>query len=119
MSVKNTIHVLVFIFSTSSISQGSEFYWMKTTPKALKRSQRKIFFEGKLKEEIFFLLDSINQKKPNEYFFFFNENELQSYVSCGFDLYAIQDEFIKLKYTILTMDIPVIHPHLYGMQVII
>ncbi len=64
---------------------GSEFYWMRTSTKDWKKSDRSDFLNGRLGVDVLNSLDSIYSKNPHHYFFFYNGEELQSYVSCGFD----------------------------------
>jgi len=77
---------------------GSEFYWMRTSTKEWKKSDRSDFLNGRLEVEVLNSLDSIYSKNPHHYFFFYNGEELQSYVSCGFDLYSINETSLHLKY---------------------
>ena len=91
-----TLFSLLFILSSSVI--GSEYYWMKTYTKGWKNSYKSEFLEGRLEEQLLNSLDSIYSKIPNGYYFFYNGEELQSYISCGFDLYSINEGELKLKY---------------------
>jgi hypothetical protein len=87
---------LLFIFSPEIF--GSEYYWMKTSTEKWKNSHKSEFLEGRLGKDVLNSLDSIYSKIPNAYFFFYNGEELQSYISCGFDLYAIKEGELELKY---------------------
>jgi hypothetical protein len=91
------IVTLIFFLSTSNLL-GSEYYWMQTNTKGWKNSYRYDFLEGRLGEKVLISLDSIYSQIPNSYFFFYNGEELQSYVSCGFDIYSIDGEVLELKY---------------------
>jgi hypothetical protein len=91
-----TLFSLLFIFSSKVI--GSEFYWMRTSTKDWKKSDRSDFLNGRLEGKVLNSLDSIYSKNPHHYFFFYNGEELQSYVSCGFDLYSINETSLQLKY---------------------
>jgi hypothetical protein len=91
------IVTLIFLLSTSNLL-GSEYYWMYTHSKIWKNSHRYEFLEGRLSGKVLNSLDSIYSKIPNSYFFFYNGEELQSYVSCGFDIYSIDGEVLELKY---------------------
>ena len=91
-----TLFSLLFIFSLKVIA--SEYYWLRTFTKGWKNSYRYDFLEGRLGEDVLNALDSIYSKMPNEYLFFYNGEELQSYIGCGFDLYAINEGNLKLKY---------------------
>jgi hypothetical protein len=91
------IITLIFFLSTSNLL-GSEYYWMYTNTKGWKNSYRYEFLEGRLSGKVLNSLDSIYSQIPNSYFFFYNGEELQSYVSCGFDIYSIDEEVLELKY---------------------
>jgi len=91
-----TLFSLLLIFTSEVI--GSEFYWMRTSTKEWKKSDRSDFLNGRLEVEVLNSLDSIYSKNPHHYFFFYNGEELQSYVSCGFDLYSINETSLHLKY---------------------
>lgn len=91
------IVTLIFFLSTSNLL-GSEYYWMHTYTKGWKNSYKYEFLEGRLSGKVLSSLDSIYSQIPNSYFFFYNGEELQSYVSCGFDIYSIDEEVLELKY---------------------
>jgi len=91
-----TLFSLFFICSSKVI--GSEYYWMRTYTKEWKKSNKYDFLNGKLEVDVLNSLDSIYSQYPNAYFFFNNGNELQSFVSCGFDLYSINETSIERKY---------------------
>jgi hypothetical protein len=71
---------------------------MRTSTKDWKKSDRSDFLNGRLGVDVLNSLDSIYSKNPHHYFFFYNGEELQSYVSCGFDLYSINETSLQLKY---------------------
>lgn len=71
---------------------------MKTSTEKWKNSHKSEFLEGRLGIDVLNSLDSIYFKMPSAYFFFYNGEELQSYNSCGFDLYAIKEGELELKY---------------------
>jgi hypothetical protein len=92
------IFTLIFFLSSSNLL-GSEYYWMHTYTKGWKTSYRYEFLEGRLSGKVLNSLDSIYSKIPSSYFFFYNGEELQSYVPCGFDIYSIdEEEVLELKY---------------------
>jgi hypothetical protein len=87
---------LVLLFSQEAI--GSDYHWMRTFTKEWKNSYKSEYLEGRLGVEVLKSLDSLYSHIPNSYFFFYNGGELQSYISCGFDLYSIQGMKLKPKY---------------------
>lgn len=96
--MKRLITLIFLLFILSSTVFGSEYYWMQTYTKGWKNSYRSEFLEGGLSGELLNSLDSIYAKVPIGYYFFYNGEELQSYISCGFDLYSINEGELKLKY---------------------
>ena len=88
--------VLFFIFHTDVL--GSDYYWLRTATKEWKKSGRKYFLDGMVNEGVLDSLDLIYTNNPNRYFFFLNGLELQAYVSCGFDLYAVEDGALDQNY---------------------
>lgn len=96
--MKRLITLIFLLFILSSTVFGSEYYWMQTYTKGWKNSYRSEFLGGGLSGELLNSLDSIYAKVPIGYYFFYNGEELQSYISCGFDLYSINEGELKLKY---------------------
>jgi hypothetical protein len=95
--VKNiTLLSFLLVFSTNVLSK--DYHLMTTFTKDWKRSNKKEFLQGKLHTKTLEDLDSIYSYHPNAYFFLYNEQALQVYVACGFNIYEIQSDTLKLQY---------------------
>lgn len=91
-----TLLSLLFILNTKV--NGSTYYWMITYTKGWQNSYKSEFLGGRVDEKVLSSFDSIYSKNPNAYYFFYNGEEFQAYIGCGFDLYSINEGELKLKY---------------------
>ena len=96
--VRTLFFVLIF-FNLNSTLLASEFYWMRTFSNDWRKSEKVDFLNGRLKREVLDSLETIYSNTPQDpYFFFYKGDELMSYVSCGLDLYSINETSLDLKY---------------------
>jgi hypothetical protein len=96
-----TFTLFSFLLILSSTVIGSDYYWMKTHTKSWNNSYKTEFLEGKIGTKVLNSLDSIYSKIPSNYTFYFKGKDLQSYISCGLDLYDLKEGELELKYNYL------------------
>ena len=100
MKLKLLFFGFTLFVSLSSLAAEPEFYRLKVSTKSWELSKKTSFLEGRVSSELLQQLDSIYQKTPSDYIFFYNtkNQSLKVFVQCSFDFYTIKEGQLIKEY---------------------